>query len=333
MPSLSAINDGSGYVNRWRAGQVVTGHRGPRQSRFAAREEGQRQRAKQYPEVFGPRVGPPAPVAPASSSLADYEAEYRRSLEQARGGLTRQFQLALSDIANRERAAGQAVGMLPGQINELYAQGASGLANAVAALDQAQAAAGLQSFMSAGAQMAPLQAAIGADQSARLADVPLLRLAMATEFARQRAGVQNARLEAEQGLLADERDFARQRLLTADERRYQDRVRGEDRAFQLSLRDLERQERAQAEPDPNGSGLPRAEADAIRNSAAYKYAMQLRNQGVWEPRSFGRGAVRRKLSAEEILARYEGNPRLYRVLAADLLGGPAMVARLMGGGA
>jgi hypothetical protein len=88
------------------------------------------------------------------------------------------------------------------------------------------------------------------------------------------------------------------------------------------------------EPDPLGSGLPRAEADAIRNSSAYKYARQLLTQGAWVSRSRNAGRryteERRRLTPQEVLQRYEENPRLYRVLAADLLGGPAMAADLIG---
>jgi hypothetical protein len=266
----------------------------------------------------------------------DYGAAYRQSLENARSGIQRQFALALGDIAQRESAAGQAVGTLPGQLQSIYAQGGSGLANAAAALDAAQKASGVTSFMGANAQLAPLRAAIGQDLAARQADVPLLRLAMQTEFARQRAGLQNARIGAEQDLAAEARQYAleqarrqqeRQYQLAdlADQRRYEERQTNRDFLRQLALRnfDLAAQRRSERDPD---TGLTVAEMESVRQSAPYRYAVQLMREG--EYRADGK---RKQVSAEGIYSRYRTNPRLLKVLAADFPEIAAFVTAKLGG--
>lgn len=264
--------------------------------------------------------------------MSDYEQQYRDAMSQTGAGIERQFRMAMEDIAQRERAAGEALGLLPGQVNELYDQGNAGLANAISSLDSAQAASGLNSFMGAEPMMAPLQTAMGMDRTARLADVPLLQLAQQTEFARQRGGLGNARLEAEQQMQAEERQFLRdmmdrdyERQLLNERWSREDAMRDEDWQRELSLYGIQQEAEEASGPDPLGSGLSRAEADTIRQSPAYRYAI---NSSLGE--GISRDGENVQLTAEEVINKYANDPLLQRVLIADLLGGPAQAADLMG---
>lgn len=268
------------------------------------------------------------------SAPVDYADEYRKSSDAARAGISKQFEIALGDIAAREGAAGAAVGQLPGQLQAIYGQSGETLNQATQALQAAQASSGLTSFMTAQDQMAPLQSAIGADQAARMADVPLLQLAMQTEFSRQRAGARSGRADAETSMAADQADFARQmqaaelerrqRLAdVASERQYADRTRRQDQAFQMRLRDLDTQTALASERDAD-TGMSIGEMEAVRASAPYRYAVNLVKEGAFKD------GKKKKLSPQEVIDRYSGNPALQKVLIADLLGPSMLLAGLTG---
>lgn len=305
---------------------------------------------------------PPVPGAPAPSlpqPEIDYMQMFQSALGASRAGVERQFTMALGDIAQREGLAGQALGQLPGQLSTIYQQGAAGNAAATKSLDAAQKASGLQSFMGAGAQMAPLAAAQSNDLAARQADVPLLQLAVQTETNRQRGAVRQAQASAaaesqgqlasfyadmaaqQQGRRYDEADrtAARQAELEdmASERSYADRTRREDRSFELRMRRLDKS--AADERDPE-TGLTFSEADSVRRSKDYKDALdglkdthKSKNRGVlgvgglfgWKDESGSK-----PLTAEQLYNKYRHKPKVLKVLAQDI---PELAAYIVNLGA
>lgn len=162
----------------------------------------------------GPSLSTFAAPAPAQP---DYERQFQSALDQTQAGIASQYGSALSDINAREGLANQAVGLLPGQVTDIYGKGAASLAQQTGALDAAQKASGLTSYMGAGAETAPLQAAIAQDQSARLADVPLLQLGTAAQFQGQRGALQQARSQATSSASADAANAAAQRQFQAQQ--------------------------------------------------------------------------------------------------------------------
>lgn len=144
-----------------------------------------------------PPQAAPAPVPAPSAPGPDYNALYQQALASSSAGVGQQFDLALRDIASREGSANQMVGMLPGQLGTIYNQSGQSLQHATGALDSAQQASGLRSFMSAGDQMQPLIAAGANDRAAHLSSVPVLGLAVQSAFGQQRSEVEQARAAAE----------------------------------------------------------------------------------------------------------------------------------------
>jgi len=132
----------------------------------------------------------------AASSLNDYERQYLESINQSRATIDSQYKAALADVGAREANAQKALGLLPGQVNAVYANGGANLGSAEHALDAGEAAAGIHGYTSAADQMAPLQFARSGDQAARIADVPLLNIGAASQFSRERANLAQDQLSA-----------------------------------------------------------------------------------------------------------------------------------------
>lgn len=149
-----------------------------------------------------PRAAAPTPVG-----LTDYAKQYETSLAASRAGIEHQLGAALQDINAKEARARQATGLLPGQLKGIYDEGNTGIAATTASLDQAQKASGLQSFMGADAQLAPLHAAISGDSAARQADVPLLNIGLAQAAAAEHAQLQQQRLSMYGDLESQQRQY------------------------------------------------------------------------------------------------------------------------------
>jgi hypothetical protein len=143
-----------------------------------------------------PQSAPTGTAAAPAPKLTDYAAQYEASLAAQRATIAHQIASALADINQQEAGGRQAVGLLPGQLNTIYNTGNASMAQSAGTLDAAQKASGLQSYMGAGAQMAPVAGAIAADRAARQADVPLLQIGLAQAAAAQHAALQQASLGA-----------------------------------------------------------------------------------------------------------------------------------------
>lgn len=164
-----------------------------------------------------PMPGAPAPAAAAAAApvaphLTDYAAQYEQSLAASRANVDHQIASALADISAKEAGARQAVGLLPGQVDQVYNAGNASLGQTAASLDAAQKASGLQSYMGAGAQLAPIHSAIAADLAARHADVPLLNIGLAQAAAAEHAQLAQARLAAYAGVDQNQQQFLSQQM-------------------------------------------------------------------------------------------------------------------------
>lgn len=149
----------------------------------------------------------PTPAAAAPAKLGDYASQYEQSLAASRADIEHQIGSALADINAKEGRSQQAVGLLPGELKGIYAAGNAGLDQNAAALDSAQKASGLTSFMGAGAQLAPLRSAVAADSAARQADIPLLNIGLAQQAASEHAALQQQRLASYADLDNQQRQF------------------------------------------------------------------------------------------------------------------------------
>lgn len=257
-----------------------------------------------------PRFALPEQAAPAPSAAAppSYDDAYNTALERSRSGIDKQFELALRDIAQREQASRAAIGGLGGQLTDIYGRGGEALAAASGQLDAAQQASGVTSFLPASAQMAPLLAAAGMDLSARQADIPLLQLAAQTETARQRAAIENARLEAEQGLGAEQRGYLQElareeRQRSAEAGMLPAQQAAADREFQqkLLLKEIDRENKLASLVD-EGTGMLRSDIKRIRKTGTYQAARKQWKGGA---------------SPQKVYDSLRGYPDTLRVLATE----------------
>lgn len=167
----------------------------------------------------GPGLAPALGVA--APGVPNYADEYQRAMTAASAGIANQFHMALSDIAQREGLAQQAVGQLPGQLNQVYSAGAANMMTGAASLDAAQKASGLNSFMGAGAQMAPLSAAMGENKATAMSSAPLLALAVKTQMANERAALEQQHQSALQSLAEQNLSHVSDQQKTAGAQQYQ----------------------------------------------------------------------------------------------------------------
>lgn len=154
-----------------------------------------------------PAATPAATTSPVPASLTDYSRQYADSLARSRAGIEQQFRSAFEDIGKREAGAQAAVGLLPGDLNGIYARSGANIAGAQKTLDAGQGGTHLQSFTTAAQQMAPLAAASQSDQATRMADVPLLKLGTTAAFDAQRGGLNQAKLGALGDLDSEQRGY------------------------------------------------------------------------------------------------------------------------------
>lgn len=126
---------------------------------------------------------------------------YTSYLNQARSRISQDLAQSLGDISASEQRGSQVINQIPAQLQQIYGGSQQQLASEVQAEQSAQRAAGLQSFQdkngasTAGSGpilagqggVAPVAAAMQADQSSRSADVPLLQLGN-SQLAQQQRG-------------------------------------------------------------------------------------------------------------------------------------------------
>lgn len=149
---------------------------------------------------------------------------YQQALAGARSGISQSYANAIADIQNNQRAAGQALGQLPGQVNASYDQALGTIGSADKAISGAQGAAGLGgpapaqigvngAAPSLNAYMQPVIAGIRGSQTADLANVPLLQTGIGQEGARETAIANQDRMNANTALDQTQmQDAAQQQL-------------------------------------------------------------------------------------------------------------------------
>lgn len=247
-------------------------------------------------------TGAGAPSTASGPKLTDYAAQYEQSLAAQRATIAHQIASALADINQQEAGAHQAVGLLPGQLNTIYDTGNASMAQSAGALDAAQKASGLTSYMGAGAQMAPIQGAIGADRAARQADVPLLNIGLAQAAAAQHAALQQASLGAYSQVDQQQAQFAHDQMVAqqAQQQHLADQafsVKQQQTGADLALRNTLAASGGQTDPftlqslhaeqtniDKAGFGgqFTAPQAVAIRDTPQYKFIAQNGLQAAYD---------------------------------------------------
>lgn len=131
-------------------------------------------------------------AATAPQAPVDYTTQFQNALTQARGNINQQLMAAMGDIQNSQAAAGQALGTLPGAINQSYGQALGTMGNAENMIEAAQKKSGVGSLTPLQSYMQPVDAAIHGSEAAAQANVPLLQVAIQQQTAQQRAAAQMA---------------------------------------------------------------------------------------------------------------------------------------------
>lgn len=127
---------------------------------------------------------------------AAYREAYQAALAQSQSTIEAQYGAALDEIAKREGLAYQAVDMLPAQYEAIYGPAQQATTDASNAIHQAQQASGLTPLLPAGAEAAPIQAALSGALANNQSGVPLLRLGVGGEIGKQRDNVNQQRASA-----------------------------------------------------------------------------------------------------------------------------------------
>lgn len=261
---------------------------------------GQNRRLANAYSVPNTPAAPAAPTAAAPAPWAAYDQQYEASLANSRAQIERQLSSAIADLDAKGQLAQGQVGLLPGQVNDIYAQGGQNIDTGAKALDAAQARTGLKSFATGAEQMAPLQAARSGDQSARIADVPLLSMGVTAETNRQRGALQQARLGADAQLEGERRSYLSQRADTERQAAIQAQQASDDRAFQLTQYGLQRSDTLADEQRQRGYA---------QQDAAGQRKQALSDQY----RSFGP----RDTSADRAMALHAADPKAYKQIVSS----------------
>lgn len=260
----------------------------------------------------------PGLAAPAAPNYAD---EYQKALAASSAGIANQFHMALSDIAQREGLAGQAVGQLPGQLNQVYNAGNANMMTGAASLDAAEKSSGLNSFMGAGAQMAPLSAAMGENKATAMSGVPLLALAVKTQMANERGALEQAHQSALADLAGQNLGFLSDQAKTANAQQYQTTAANQQHQWdvqgqrnqldqQLTLAQLANDSRV--EPKTN---MTIGEINQIKQSPQWQMVQNYLTQGIASGKSGYRTA-----SLKDIEKSFGGVPNLMKVVALEYPG-------------
>lgn len=254
--------------------------------------------------------------------IPDYASLYESGLSQARGGIEQQFSMAMKDIAAREGLANKTVGLLPGQLNQIYTDSQGQLVNGIQALDAGQKNAGVHSFTTAGQQMAPLVGAIRSNKASDESTVPMMQLAVQTQMAQERGGLNQAHLGALADLASQEasaRVAAAQQTYNAQAQQYSGRVGAEADAAKTAHDDnmkLTLAQIGQGQHYDSKLGMTTSEADNIRNSQPYKNfaaRIQMIQSGLPSSDLFDATMPTR----DDVTKLFGSNPQLLKIIAAD----------------
>lgn len=206
---------------------------------------------------------PPPGLPPVDDS---YVKQFQANLAASRAAVQRQYDAALADINGSEGRATQAVQALPGMLQGIYGPAAAQIDTDTQSALAAQQGQHLQSFAGVDQGATPVRAAMTASQASRAADVPLLQLGSTQTFAGQRAGLDRARLGAEQEVNDQQTQF------DLENRKQQD-----DFARQMWLADHQERQQAQRDRRLHGydletqgltAGVKQAEANKARREEA-----------------------------------------------------------------
>lgn len=266
-----------------------------------------------------PPLGIAAPAGIAAPGATNYADEYQKALAASSAGIANQFHMALSDIAQREGMANQAVGLLPGQLNDVYNASGANMLNGAASLDAAQKASGLSSFMPAGAQMTPLSAAMGENKATAMSGVPLLALAVKTQMANERGALEQAHQSAIAQLASQNLGNISDQAKTANAQAYSTQQNNQQHQWdvqsqqnqlhqQLTLAQLANDSRV--EPKTN---MTIGEINAVKQDPTYTRAINWISGRAGDPNGDGKA----KPTVANLQKAFQGQPNLLKVLQLE----------------
>lgn len=188
---------------------------------------------KNYDEV--PPSTPPATSTPGPNLLQqylamlghqpaaaqNYSSVFQNALGSARSDIGQQLAGALSDIKANQLYAHQALGQLPGQINQSYNTANSLMNTGQQAAQQGMNAPGLNATTAANTggslaqYMAPERAAIAGEKAGEQANVPLLATGITQASSQEQAAANNAALSDYSALAQQQAQLAGQAQIAA----------------------------------------------------------------------------------------------------------------------
>lgn len=155
------------------------------------------------------------------TGMPDYSAAFQTALQAARGNISQQLHGALSDIAQSQARAGEALGTYAPLVNADYAEGMGNANSAVNAIQAANAKAGIHTLMAPGAILAPDRTAVAGTHAEDLANEALLRTGIGQAAAHDTSLANLAALQAQGGLDQSALQFQQQQASNAQQNQYQ----------------------------------------------------------------------------------------------------------------
>lgn len=208
------------------------------------------------PGIAAPPVDPSAQMQQPPDPNDQWLSAYQDALGASRGNIEAQYGAALNEIAQREGLTSQAIGQLPGQLNDIYAPAQAQVGQLSQTLADAQNKSGLTALVPAGAEAAPIQAAMTGSLASRQADVPLLNLAAQGEFSKQRQSVASDKANALSQLAQQD---ASQRASMSANRASDQQKHGWD--IEMANLDFKHQQQLKAAPQSSAFGTRETSAD------------------------------------------------------------------------
>lgn len=165
----------------------------------------------------------------------DYVSMFREQLGAARANVEAQLSAALGDIAKSESASGALLDRAPADLSALYGQATANTQQFIDTSAKSAQAAGLGQFVDPAGQMAPFQAALQGEQTARMADLDYLKIGLAQAFANQRSQAHQAHM----GSMADIASQESGAMLDAIESERERQFRAKQAVWEASQQDAE----------------------------------------------------------------------------------------------
>lgn len=253
-----------------------------------------------------------------ASNAGDYMNAFQGALGSARSDIAQQLAGALSDIKANQGYAQQALGQLPGQINQSYGAADALMNNGQKVAQGGLNAPGLNATTGAntggslGQYMAPERAAIAGEKAGEMANVPLLATGIQQAASQESAAANNAALSdygslaQQQAQLAGNAQIAAMNQGNAAQQQQQQNIFALLQGAQNNKYTLGQiaAQGSSAGNSPTYAGLTQAQVAQVQSSPAYLQAVQAVQGGQYKTKA-------------DLQKAYPTNPALWQTVASQ----------------